>query len=108
MDSFKVIISPKAYEQLEKYVSYIQNTLFNDVAAKRVWEDAIDTADHLASVAGSLAPCRHPKLKKLGYHSIFFLRHSYVMLYRIDGNIAYVEAIYHQLQDYENTFLRDK
>lgn len=26
------------------------------------------------------------------------------MLYRIEGTTAYVDAIYHQLQDYENTF----
>ncbi len=26
------------------------------------------------------------------------------MLYRIEGTTAYVDAIYHQLQDYENIF----
>lgn len=36
-----------------------------------------------------------------------FLRHRYVMLYRTDGANAYVDAIYHQLQDYENTFAEE-
>jgi hypothetical protein len=26
------------------------------------------------------------------------------MLYRVEGTTAYVDAVYHQLQDYENTF----
>ena len=88
MDSYEVIISPKAYEQLEDYVGYIQYTLLNNVAAEKVWQDAVDTADKLESVAGSLAPCKHPKLRKLGYHPMFFLRHDYVMLYRIEGHVA--------------------
>ena len=54
MDSFDVIISPKARSRLNDYIDY--------------------------------------------------LRHRYPILYRIEGTTAYVEAIYHQLQDYENTF----
>ena len=38
---------------------------------------------------------------------MLFLRHDYVMLYRIEENVVYVEAIYHLLQDYENLFLND-
>lgn len=30
--------------------------------------------------------------------------HCYLMHYRIEGRTAYVDAIYHQLQDYENIF----
>ena len=29
------------------------------------------------------------------------------MLYRIDKTNVYVDAIYHQLQDYENTFVEE-
>lgn len=55
MDSYDVIISPKALLQLDKYIDYIQYTLLNEQAAKSVWQD----------------------------------------------------AIYHQLQDYENSFVTD-
>ena len=54
--------------------------------------------------AGNLKLCTHPQLKKRGYHIIHFMRHCYLVLYRIEGTTAYVDAIYHQLQDYENTF----
>ncbi len=102
---YDVIISPKALSQLDGYIEYIQCTLLNEQAAKAVWDDAMDTRDKLAEVAGSLKLCDNKKLQDLGYHRINFLRHRYLMLYRVEGNTAYVEAIYHQLQDYENTFL---
>lgn len=104
MDLFDVIISPKALTQLNDYINYIQYTLMNDQAAYNVWQDALDTQKKLSEVAGSLNLCVHPQLKKYGYHPMNFLRHRYLMLYRIEGQTAYVEAIYHQLQDYENIF----
>ncbi len=104
MDSFDVIISPKALSQLNDYIDYLQYTLLNNQAARNVWQDALDTREHLSNVAGSLNPCSHPQLRKNGYRPINFLRHRYLMLYRIEGRTAYVDAIYHQLQDYENIF----
>ena len=104
---YEVIISPKALSQLEMYVDYIQYTLLNEQAAKSVWNDALETRDELAKVAGSLKPCDNTNLQEPGYRKINFLHHRYFMIYRIDETTAYVEAIYHQLQDYENIFLDD-
>lgn len=104
MDSFDVIVSPKALSQLNDYVDYLQYTLLNDQAAYDVWRDALETRDQLSKIADSLKFCTHPQLKKDGYRAIRFMRHRYLMLYRIEGATAYVDAIYHQLQDYENIF----
>lgn len=104
MDLYKVVITAKAQEQLERYIDYIQLTLLNDQAAQNVWQDAADTGRALSVLAGSLGYCSHPMLKALGYRSISFQRHRYIMIYHINGRTAYVDAIYHQLQDYENTF----
>lgn len=104
MDSFNVIISPKALSQLNSYIDYLQYTLLNGQAAYNVWQDALETREKLSKIADSLRYCIHPNLKKSGYRAINFMRHRYVMLYRIEGTAVYVDAIYHQLQDYENTF----
>ena len=104
MDLYKVIVSPKALSQLEEYVDYIQYTLLNEQAAKSVWEDAVKTTEKLSEVADSMKYCEHLKLRKYGYRKINFLHHRYVMIYRTEQDIVYVEAIYHQLQDYEYTF----
>lgn len=46
-------------------------------------------------------------LKKEGYRIIHFLHHRYLMLYRAEGQSVYVDAVYHQLQNYENTFANE-
>lgn len=66
MDSFDVIISPKALSQLNDYIDYLQYTLLNDQAAYNVWQDALETREQLSKVAGSLKFCAHPQLKKNG------------------------------------------
>ncbi|MDE7311720.1 MAG: type II toxin-antitoxin system RelE/ParE family toxin [Eubacterium sp.] len=104
MDLFEVIISSKALSQLNSYIDYLQYTLLNDQAAYNLWQDALATRDQLSKIAASLKLCSHSELKKNGYRAINFLRHRYLMLYRIEGQYVYVDAIYHQLQDYENTF----
>lgn len=107
MDSFEIIVAPKALAQLESYIDYIQYTLLNEQAADSVWRDALETIDALATCAGSLALCTHPALNRLGYRAMFFISHRYVMLYRISGKTVYVDGIYHTLQDYENIFFNN-
>lgn len=107
MDSYNVIISPKALTQLNRYIEYIQYTLLNEQAAHNIWQDAMDTRAKLSLVAESLKYCTHPQLKKHGYRAISFRHHRYLMLYRVDGKNVYVDAIYHQLQDYENLFTNE-
>ncbi|MCD7751102.1 MAG: type II toxin-antitoxin system RelE/ParE family toxin [Lachnospiraceae bacterium] len=104
MDSFNVIMAPRAWNQLNEFVDYIQFTLLNEQAAKSVYNDALETIEKLRIAADSLQYCRNPRLRKRGYRAINFRRHQYLMLYLVSGRNVYVEAVYHQQQDYENTF----
>ena len=104
MGSYKVIISPRALSQLDDYISYVHFTLLNPIAAKNILNDAKSTRKTLSKVAGSLKLCEHPTLHELGYHVIKFEKHDYAMLYRVDRKTAYVDGIYHLMQDYENLF----
>ncbi|MCD7761805.1 MAG: type II toxin-antitoxin system RelE/ParE family toxin [Lachnospiraceae bacterium] len=103
---YDVVMTKNAELQLQQYVDYVFYTLFNDTAAKSILEDARETQKTLSEVAASLQYCSHPELRKREIRVIMFRRHQYVMLYRIEGNIAFIEAVYHQKQDYENVFLR--
>lgn len=67
-----------------------------------ILSDAEDTLKRLSNMADSLKLCENIRLHDLGYRKIHFKRHNYLMLYRIEGNKAYVDAVYHDLQDYEN------
>ncbi len=107
MDLFNVIITDKAESQLESYTDYIFYKLCNETAAKSLLRDARETQEMLSKVAANLQYCKNPALKRLGYRPINFLAHRYVMIYRVNNKDVYVEAIYHQLQDYENTFEKE-
>ena len=104
MDTYKVIISPYALSQLTAHHDYLLKILKNEQAAASMWADALRTIERLSVLAGSLKYCRAPQLHHLGYHIIHFKSHKYLMLYRIENQTAYIEAIYHELQDYENLF----
>ena len=99
---YKVIVSELAETQLDQIVFYILHVLNNEQAAVSVLEDAEDTKRRLAHVAGSLKFCDSFGLRELGYRTIHFKQHQYIMVYRIHDNEVHVEGIYHDLQDYEN------
>ena len=74
----------------------------NRQAATNLLKDFEASVEQLKYVANSLKFCSNPKLKMLGYRRIQFLRHRYFMLYRVSDGYVYVDAIFHNLQDYEN------
>lgn len=103
--AYKVVITPIANHQLEMYISHTLTEFKNRQAAKAISNDARITKKRLENVAGSLALCENETLAKYGYRRIFFDKHDYFMVYRIDGDTVIVEAMYHQLQDYEEVFI---
>lgn len=98
---YKVILTHPAKAQLDYIVYHILYEFKNDQAALSIIEDPEETRRRLSHVAGSLKLCDDPKLCSFGYRIIHFKRHRYFMLYRIQDDIVYIDAIYHDLQDYE-------
>lgn len=45
---------------------------------------------------------RFKELRDRGLKQIFFDKHDYVMLYRINGDVAEVAKIFHTSEDYQN------
>lgn len=99
---FEVIFTDNAKEQSQDIIDYIFFELNNAQAAYNVEQDMKQTTRLLSRVAGSLKLCESPRLRALGYRTIHLKHHNYFMLYRIQDNTVYVDAIYHDLQDYEN------
>ena len=100
----KVVMTKYAYNQLKQYIGYIKEQFKSEQAASAVLEDARDTNEALKNVAESLKYCDDPELKALGYRTIHFKRHRYFYVYEVKKKKAYIEAVYHDLQDYENIF----
>ena len=102
---YKVVITSDAENNLAAFIEYLLYEKDNEQAASNVLADFDLTIQRLAKSAASLKLCDNPKLKKLGYRRINFLSHRYFMLYRIEGNLAIIDNIFHELQDYENKLI---
>ena len=105
MDTFEVLITPDAMDMLTNLSDYILFNKQNPDAADDVYQDALETANQLQTVAGSLGFCKRKILADHGYRKICLQRHDYVLLYKIYSNTAVVEAVFHQKEDYENKFV---
>ena len=102
---YNVVITASAMKKLETYVHYTMYVLKNKEAAKMIRDDAKETKKVLSYMASINPICEHYVLKQYGYRKQFFLKHKFIMIYRIDGSNAIVEGMYHELQDYESLFI---
>ena len=100
--AYKVLITPDAEADLDRFIAYLINEKNSKQAARNVLDDFEATIQSLSLVADSLRLCDNPRLRALGYRCINFLSHRYFMLYRIEKKTVIVDAIFHGLQDYEN------
>lgn len=100
--AYKVVITVDAQEDFDRHLRYLIEELVNYQAAGNLLDDLEATKNSLSRVAGSLKLCDNPKLQEKGYRRINYLHHDYFMLYRIEGELAIVDNIFHFLEDYEN------
>lgn len=105
---YKVVVIAEAEEDLNRFIQYLLFAKQNKHAAKNVLDDFEETVEKLKHAAGSLKLCDNPRLESLGYHRINFQKHRYFMLYRIENGVVFVDDIFHELQDYENTMIFTK
>lgn len=99
---YDVVVTQEAEEDLDQFLNYLIHEKGNLEAAKNVLDDFDNTVATLKLVAGSLKLCDNPRLHKLNYRRMNFLKHRYFMLYRVVDNIVYVDNVFHELQDFES------
>lgn len=99
---YKVVITIDAENDLDPFINYLIYEKKSLQSANNLLDDFDSIIESLTHIAGSLKLCDNPRLRKLGYRRINFLKHRYFMLYRIVDNLVIVDNIFHELQDYEN------
>lgn len=99
---YKVVITIDAENDLDQFINYLIYEKKSLQSANNLLDDFDSIIESLTYIAGSLKLCDNPRLRKLGYRRINFLKHRYFMLYRIVDNLVIVDNIFHELQDYEN------
>ena len=102
---YKVVVTKEAEEDLNQFIQYLLFAKKNKQAAQNVLDDFEETTSILKHAAGSLKQCDNPNLKAQGYYRINFRRHRYFMLYRIEGELVFIDKIFHDLQDYEGRMI---
>ena len=99
---YKVVITIDAENDLDQFINYLIYEKKSLQSENNLLDDFDSIIESLTHIAGSLKLCDNPRLRKLGYRRINFLKHRYFMLYRIVDNLVIVDNIFHELQDYEN------
>ena len=101
---WEVITTDDVEEDLDRFVEYLLYQKKNEQAATAVLDDFEETVDKLEGLAGALGPVNNPRLAALGYRKNLFQRHSYYLIYHIEGEKAIVDHMYHGLQDKDGVF----
>ena len=101
-DGWSVLLTSDAEGDLNGILDYLVTVKLNPEAAVSLLDDFEQTIMNLERSAGSLKLDDDPRLARLGYHRIHLSRHSYFMMYRLTGDTAVVDRIFHDLQDYRN------
>ncbi|MCM1387025.1 MAG: type II toxin-antitoxin system RelE/ParE family toxin [Bacillus sp. (in: Bacteria)] len=99
---YKVVVTSQAKAHFREIVHYLRYELESRQAATNIADDFKETIDWLSTTANSFKLCDDEILRAKGYRTIHLRRHKYLLVYSIHNNTAYVEGIYHDLQDYEN------
>lgn len=101
---YQIEISERAEYHLEQILIYILFKFRNPDAVKSMKRDMETTKKKLTYLAECIKLCEEPELAMQGYRVILFQKHDYLMLYRVEGNIVYVDGIYHHSQNYQSLF----
>lgn len=74
---YKIVLTERAREQFDAFVRYLIEKLHNEQAASNLLDDATDTEESLAYIAGSIPFCDDPDLRKREIRKMHFTRHRY-------------------------------
>jgi len=97
MRTWKVVVTDDVQDDLDNFVYYLLVEKLNRQAAKAVLDDYDETIEELSKVAGTLKPLDDLELGD--YRKIRLRRHNYFLLYRLCGDTAIVDRMFHDLQD---------
>lgn len=99
--AYKLIITDRADELIDKLVGYIINKLQNKEAASHLLDELDDIYSRLAENPYQFPESKDDYLYSRGYREAHFSEMSYKTVFRIDENKVYIVGIFHDLEEYE-------
>lgn len=92
----KVTVSPTALQELSDIVGYLSEV--SVPAAKTFMASFIEMLDNIGSELIEYRMARIPKLAAKGYRIALF--DHYVLLYKKEGDTAFIAHVFHQSRNY--------
>lgn len=102
MNTYHVIVTDDANEDLRRYRDYLLYIKKSPQAARNIVLDFRETRKQLETVAGSLKAADSKELKRRSLKRINFLKHDYFLLYYVEEYTVYITNMFHALEDYES------
>ena len=102
MNTYKVVVTADAKDDLKRYRDYLLYVKNSPQAAKNVVLDFRKTRERLETIAGSLPAPGSEALKRRRLKRINFLQHDYFLLFRVEGQMVYVTNMFHSREDFES------
>ena len=101
---YNVIMTLRAKDHLRKIVRYLIVDLGNEQAARSLKQAIQQTIQFLEYGADTLRFLSDPELQKYGYKRITIGKTRYFFVYRIEANTVWIDAMFHEQQDYPKLF----
>ena len=101
----RVVYSPKALADLDEIFDYISNKLANPIAAESIVNGILDTADMLKDHSEIGKPLYFSDDIFSGYRYLVY--RNYLVFYRINNDIAYIDRILYGKRDYICLLIKD-
>lgn len=101
---YKVSFSDSAFEDYISCVEYLLHDLESPQAANSLIKDVDNAIERLSKYAGYYDLCDNPNLAMRGIRRIR-LKHRYKLFFHIDNDEVIIDAMLHNLQDFEARLL---
>ena len=92
--------TPLLEKKLDKNLGYLINRKRSPQAAQSLLRDFVETRESLEKTAGMIKDPDDDKLKIRNLKRINFRRHSYFLLFRINGDFVEIVTMFHELENY--------
>ena len=98
--TYRLIISETAHQQIEHAIEYVALELKNPSAAEAIISDIEKTYERIRQMPNAMPLCEDSVLKSYGYHKALLEKHSYLILFRIEGELIKISGFFHTLENY--------
>ena len=98
--AYKLIITERADELIDRLAAYLINNLKNPEAASHFLDELETIYDRLEENPYQFSESNDEYLFLRGYREAFFQEMRYRVVFRTEEQIVYVLGVFHMLEDY--------